>query len=610
MISYFNIIFSTVNSLLLLFFFHSLSFLAFKNFKLFFSKNFFYIFFIFIIISIFSLLFQLILIFDFKFFYEQKYNIKIFILLSIYINFFNFLIKNNFSSVFKNFHFLKKRNWISIFLLLVLICSLGIVSDADSLIYHSKISKIILSGFEVNYFYDNPHNLLIGTYELFNILPEIIQVSNFNTLLNFYVLFFFIKFIYEKFNEKNTNLDLFVLLIISVPVISIILTPQKSFFVPVIIQFLTFLYILYNKKFIKEEYVIIISALIITTTFKLNFILSAALILISFFIKNKNLLIFKTIFQISLVISLIYLVPHLVFKTIYFETPFPPFLNKFLSIHPGENMFELFSNELKEWKRNSIDFPFGLFLNYFNGSFSSIHNSLGIGFISFFFIKMINQKNLRIIIFFLISTILLNFLLVQETPRFYFLPYLVSLLIILDAKLRNLNLLKKIIFIQYLFTLIALCFLAPISFSTTFIDTKKDNFKNKFIFRYAVIQKINQIVGEDKFIVVDVPNYYSNNYEISTMILKYISNDDELSKYKKYLDENDVSYFFSVNSTIEKNIFKNRNGREFENFFSKCFKELIDKFSYEQANRKKLLFDTNDKITYYVYKKTEGCKFS
>jgi hypothetical protein len=190
------------------------------------------------------------------------------------------------------------------------------------------------------------------------------------------------------------------------------------------------------------------------------------------------------------------------------------------------------------------------------------------------------------------------------------LPYLVSLLIILDAKIRNLNLLKKMIFIQYLFTLIALCFLAPISISTTFIDTKKDNFKNKFIFRYAVNKKINQIVGKDKFIVVDVPNYYSDNYEISTMILSYISNDDELNKYKRYLDENDVSYFFSVNSTIEKTIFKNRNGKKFENFFSKCFKEQINKFSFESANRKKLLFNSTEKITYYVYKKTEGCKFS
>ena len=610
MIFYLNIIFSTVNSLLLLFFFHSLSFLAFKNFKLVFSKNFFYIFCIFIIISIFSLLFQLILIFDFKFFYEQKINIKIITLFVIYINFFNFLIKNEFSSVFKNFYFLKKKNWISIFLFLVFICSLGIVNDADSLIYHSKISKIILSGFKVNFFYDNPHNLLIGTYELFNILPEILKVSNFNTLLNFYVLFFFIKFIYEKFNKKNFNLDLFILLIISVPVITIILTPQKSFFVPLIIQFLTFLFILYNKKFIKEEYMIIISALIITTTFKLNFILSAVLILISFFIKAKNLLLFKTIFKISLVISLIYLIPHFIFKTIYFETPFPPFLNKFLNIYPGENMFELFSNELKEWKKNSIHFPLGLFLNYYNGSFSSIHNSLGIGFISFFFIKMINYKNFKVIIFFLIFMTFLNFLFVQETPRFYFLPYLISLLIIFDSKIRNLNFLKKIIFIQYIFTVIALCFLVPISFSTTFINAENDSFKNKFIFRYAAYQKINQIVGKNKFIVVDVPNYYSNNYEISTMILNYISNDDELYKYKRFLDENDVSYFFSVNTTIEKNIFKNRNGREFENFFSKCFKELIDKFSYEESNRKKILFDTKDKITYYVYKKTKGCKFS
>ena len=84
---------------------------------------------------------------------------------------------------------------------------------------------------------------------------------------------FFIKFIFEKFDIKKNNSELFVLIFISTPLLTIILTPQKSFFVPVIIQFLSICFIIYRDKFINNtvEYIIVISALILTTIFKLNF---------------------------------------------------------------------------------------------------------------------------------------------------------------------------------------------------------------------------------------------------------------------------------------------------------------------------------------------------
>ncbi len=203
----------------------------------------------------------------------------------------------------------------------------------------------------------------------------------------------------------------------------------------------------------------------------------------------------------------------------------------------------------------------------------------------------------------------MNILFVQQTPRFYFLPYLVCLLIIFEAKINYQNPLKKIIFIQYIFTLSALIFLAPISILTTFLDNSNDDYKKKFIFRYEAFDKINKKIGKNNFIVTDVPNYYSNNYEISTMILTYISNYQELENFKEYLDKNNVSYFFSVNFPIEKKVFKNRNGMVFENFFLKCFNEKIDEFSFYRANRKKLIFKSTEKITYFIYKRNDDCKF-
>ena len=99
-------------------------------------------------------------------------------------------------------------------------------------------------------------------------------------------------------------------------------------------------------------------------------------------------------------------------------------------------------------------------------------------------------------------------------------------------------------------------------------------------------------------------------YEISTILMEYISNDDELKEYKNYIDNNNVSYFFSVNVPIEKNIYKTREGKILENFFTKCFTELLETFTFDTANRKKLIFNNEEKIKYYVYKKTKGCKFN
>ena len=604
----FSLILTTLNSFILLYFFHTITNQLIKYFKISFSKYFFQILLFFLIISFVSVLFQIILILDYKFFFSKKESLKILIIAIIYLNLAIKLINFRLNSIFNFLTIGIKNIWIYLFLIIFFLCSLGVVSDADSLIYHSKVSKIILAGFQVNYFYDNPHYLLVGSYEIFNILPEILGISNFNTLLNSYFLLLFIKFVFEKFSVKKFNSELFILLIISTPVISIILTPQKSFFIPIIIQFLAFTFILYNKKFLKFEYFIVLSSFLVASTFKLNFVITSLLLFIFFIFNRQKFNRTKFIILCSTSIFVIYLIPHYIFKIVYFDNPFPPFLNSYLNTNTN-NMFELFSEELKEWKRNSVIFPFSLFINIFNGSFSSLHNSLGIGILSLFFIKRFNNPNLKIIILFLVSVLLFNFLLVQNTPRFYFLPLMISFLLILEADLKKFYLLKKIIFLQYFFTILALLFLAPTSLSTTFLNSQDEEYKKKFIFRYAVNKKINEIVGENKFILIDLPNYYSKNYEISTMILSYISNENELKKYKEHLNNNDVKYFFSVNFPIQDQILKNRNGKIFENFFTQCFENLVTEFSYDTANRKRLIFNKSEKVKYFVYKKNINCKF-
>ena len=56
----------------------------------------------------------------------------------------------------------------------------------------------------------------------------------------------------------------------------------------------------------------------------------------------------------------------------------------------------------------------------------------------------------------------------------------------------------------------------PITISTSCCEYSEE-YRNKFIFRYEINQKINKLIGKNKFIIIDIPNYYSQNYDISIM---------------------------------------------------------------------------------------------
>ena len=555
-----------------------------------------------ILISLISLIFQIILIFDYKFFYTYENYLKKIFITSSYLITLSFLYKKklNFKIIVNQCK--KNSGWINLFIIIFFLCSLGIVSDADSLIYHSKISKVILSGYEVNYFEDNLHFLLIGTYEIFNLLPEIMGISNFNTLLNLFFLINITIYLNKKFSKKIYNKDIFLLLMLSAPIITIIITPQKPFFVPMIVQFMCLMFFLFNKKVTKKDLAICITALILTTLFKLNFIISGIIIFTSYFLKHKK---FLFVLKVSFLILLLFIIPQLYFKIHYFGSPFPPFLTQYLG--ENTNIYLSFAQELKNWKTDSFFvFPFNIFVP---STINQVHNSLGVGLIAFLFIKKYNGKNLNILLFILFSLIISNILFVQQTPRFYFLSYLISLLIILESDLVNKFYLRKIVILQYFFTIIILSLLVPVSISTTFFGKKNEVYKEKFIFRYAVNKKINELIGENNFIVSDLPNYYSKNFEIVTSPLEHVTNEIELEKYKTYLNNNNVQYMLVNNLPLEKIDFWENKNYPVNNFFSKCFEDLISKFSIERANRKKFLLTELEYVDYFFYKKTNNCKF-
>ena len=607
-----NIILYILYPILIIYF---LQFLANKILKKRFNKvNFYFanILIIIILITLISNLTQIILLIKYDFFYQFKEEFK-YILITILIatpvitlyQKKGFVLHKSFLEFNNN---LSKENIIfKFFLIIVFLSAVGIVSDADSLIYNSKISKLILSGFDVSYFIDNIHISLLGTMEIFNIYQEILDVSNLNRILNIFIMANFIFFAGTYFeNYKNKNL--FLLSLFSIPLLAIILTHEKTYFTPIIAQFSIFLLLLTEKKIDDETKLLIISGLFASSLHKLNFILTGSIIFIYFLIKFQKNLFCLNLLKTTFLSFFIIIFPLLLFKYILFGNPFNPVLSEIFNSIYNENINNNFSSYINEWRnRGSLTFPLNLFIP---GSVSTIHNTLGLGLIIIFFIKNIySKKNMEIISIFLLLIIFIS-IFVQNSPRFFILPLMVLMSFLLFNEIKLKKFLTIFFVLQFLFTILVLSLMIPVTITTSWFNKGSDKYKDSYIFRYNINKQIAKYIGEDQFIITDLPNYYSENFEISTMIINLANNNKDLNEYKKFINNNDVKYMVTLNKKILETEFYNYKNKKIDNFFIKCFKEpYIKKFTVDVANRKKLLLKMNKKNTFYLYKIDRNCKF-
>ena len=150
----------------------------------------------------------------------------------------------------------------------------------------------------------------------------------------------------------------------------------------------------------------------------------------------------------------------------------------------------------------------------------------------------------------------------------------------------------------------------PITISTSWFGEYSEKYRNKYIFRYEINQKINKLIGKNKFILIDVPNYYSQNYDISMMTVFLANNNNDIKNYKNFLNSNQVEYLITNNFEIQKINFINQKEAKINNFLKKCFnKSEIKIFDLEIANRKKLILNNKKINRFYIYKKNKDCMF-
>ena len=554
-----------------------------------------------ILISIFSTIVQLILYLDYNFFFNNKLILQIIIKIIITsISFYCFYKFFKKKSLFKNFLSIDK-SVVNIYLIILIICSFSIPIEGDSLIYHLKLPKLIIEGYRVNQFIDNIHIILIGNFELFNIFPMLIEIDNINSLIN--ALFLVLLANYIKKQNYINNKNFFLLLILSSPILIGVILTQKPFLIPLITQ-IFFCEVNFKKKFNNnKETIISFIALFASMGIKLNFIISGGLIMvIYFFYYYKDILNFNFLHKIFLSFFFI-LLPIFIFRYVAYNDPLAPFLNFLPNEIYNKNILINFSESLKNWNKNEFFFPINLFLS---NKIMNMNNTLGFGLIIILFQKNIIHNNK----IFLVSIILFlsNIIFVQQTARFFLLPFLLLLFSL------NLDKIKFLKFFKILFTLnllvllsIVSIFYLPAVIKITFLNDEK--IKEKIIFRYKTFKTLENIIGTDKVVIIDNPNYYSKNTDIGRMIMQYANNEKDLIEYKKFLNKQNPEFLLLTENSIQNKKFFNLYNKEINNFFMKCFKDEISRFSINRASRKNLILDKKEKIDYFLYKKKINCKF-
>lgn len=589
--------------------FQSINLYFYKKFYL--RTNFFFtnLLLIVICITFFSNIAQVILIFNEKFFYNYNDIIKQTFILILILNLFIFLnnFKKNLKIISINNSVFKIEKKIIFYLSILFFSSIGIITDADSLIYNSKISKIILNGFPISFFIDNIHLSLFGIIEIFNVYQEILGTSNVNRILNIFCLINFVFFI-KTFSKNLKNRNFFILSILSIPVFAIILNHEKTFLLPLFVQFSIFIFVFFKNKINETEKFLIISTIISTSLFKLSFILSGLIIFIFVIYKFYEQTKILNIFVITILSFTIFGLPHIIFKFYHFGNPFNPFLNNIFSSIFNENINNNFAYYLKQWSSSgSLIFPLNLFIP---GTLSKIHNILGIGFFIILLIKFKkNKQNIELLLISAVSLIL-TIIFSQNSPRFYVFSLMLFSCFILIDDLNFKKLLSKIILIQFIFTTSIISLMIPITISTSWFGEYSEKYRNKYIFRYEINQKINKLIGKNKFILIDVPNYYSQNYDISMMTVFLANNNNDIKNYKNFLNSNQVEYLITNNFEIQKINFINQKEAKINNFLKKCFnKSEIKIFDLEIANRKKLILNNKKINRFYIYKKNKDCIF-
>lgn len=526
-----------------------------------------------VLISLFTILFNYLILFNYvpeikTFFYLFIILLLIFFLINIKIllkiKLFSFVKKKN-SNYFDKFKFLT--------LIIFFFISILPLSDADSVVTHLYFSTKILT--DNNLILDLPKDIELLSYlnsEVLLIISAILKSDNFGSQLNFFTLlisFFLLK-------DKNN----FQLLLLSCPLIIFFISTQKLQLFFGLIYLFTAIYVFNFKIKNKIEIFLVCYLLIFYTSGKIYYSLFAIPLFLIFIIKNKKF--FKCVIFSSFLIFFFILFPILFKKYISFSNPLAPFFS--ILFNNGDELYKIMSLSLRSsegWLANSFDLKY-LLRPFIPTSFSNLSSTLGLVFI-FLLTNYKEISKLFYVPYFLIFFIILTG---QILPRYYFESFLILIYFVSN------NFIVKIISKIQLLTIIlfSLIFLFIAYFQTN-IFVSKDEFMRRFTFLYDRSSKLSEFNFTGNILNLDQSresiflksNYYGSRY---LNALNFFSPIEDYNKALiELINKKKINYIIS-NAQI---------------YLPLCIEvKEIDSFSYNQVQRNFLISSQNNKA--YIYK--------
>ncbi len=453
------------------------------------------------------------------------------ILLGIYFIYIN-LNKIN----FRLFKF-KKELILIIIIVCYLLISLGLITDADSLDYHTGVPLYILN----NEHYPNEkfwmHLTKSGSGEIFYTIGLINHATQLPGLTQFAGILSFLGLFLKKINIKNNYESYHLALIaISCPILIFFVSSAKVQLIYAASSALIFTAIFFSKsKLLKNSnFIIFINILLVTAiSAKFSFALSSSILWLSLLIISyKNNFFFKYIIFSIIVFSYI-LIPRSIYRIDLYEfelissflNPLPTHLYGYKQLHESLTSCGFHGC-----------FPYWLIFPKSLGSFTE---SLGIGSLAILLIKFNKFKTIFPILLIIISQIVLSFIFGPNNARWYIEPFLWSLITLKYLGFSNITA-KKIFFnlglIQSLIIILPLTFavysLTPGSFSKYY----SNKVLSKNADGYQLFSWANKNINKDDVLISTHRSFALGNFKVLPGDL-FLYTDIKNKKNKIYYEE-------------------------------------------------------------------------
>lgn len=460
----------------------------------------------------------------------------------------------NLHNCFKNFIFNYRNNYffdykknflVLIILFLLFILSISPPTMADSLSYHLGVAKFI----NTNHAWPNPnmwlHGNLSGLGEVYNSLALIVFSDVAGSLIQFFALASFLYYFSNIITNKKKNI-IFSLFILGSPVIVFLLSGSKFQIFPQLISTLILYFLIINKKINYNLSCLLIFLIFSIANYKLSFLLSG--LVLSSLLLTKSTINLKFIL-FSIVLFILFFLPRAIFNLRYGNDI--SYLSFFV-VAPEEFIYFL-----KNFRENSIIFPFNLFIPE---SFGKITTILGFQILILFLIKKIKKENIQIIILVTISS-LLFFLFSQSIGRIYYEMILWLSLNLMFIEYFRIHL-KYIIYflianlsIVFFILIFSLYNLSPSLISNNYrIKIMKNN-----SYEFKGAEWINANIAQGNLILSNLRSIsLLTNETIPMDYLDYNIHFNKLNNYFNFLKKKKVNYIVIKNFTkIEDYFFKN-----------------------------------------------------